>query len=76
MFHFAAGENVEELDQLFEDIEERWAMLDQLYKKASILMGDQVTSSQIVPSEEKQVQQPLPEKTSKSKTLLENNFYA
>ncbi|VDL29562.1 unnamed protein product [Hymenolepis diminuta] len=61
-----AGENVEELDQLFEDIEERWAMLDQLYKKASILMGDQVTSSQIVPSEVKQVQQPLAEKASKS----------
>lgn len=65
-----AGENVEELDQLFEDIEERWSMLDQLYKKATILIGDQATVEKIVPSEEKPVQQPVPEKPSKGKLSL------
>ncbi|EUB57936.1 Dystrophin [Echinococcus granulosus] len=30
-----AGENVDELDQLFDDIEERWGLLDQFYKKAT-----------------------------------------
>lgn len=45
--------------------------MDQLYRKASILMGDRVTSSR-TEAEEKQVQQPPSDKEPKSEPLLKS----
>ncbi|VDD83299.1 unnamed protein product [Mesocestoides corti] len=47
-----AGENVDELDQLFDDIDERWALLDQLFKKATLESNAQNAGLQKVASPE------------------------
>ncbi|KAL5963556.1 Dystrophin isoform E [Taenia solium] len=47
-----AGEAVDELDQLFDDIEERWGLLDQLYKKATLQAVERSTASKAASSDE------------------------
>ncbi|VDK34541.1 unnamed protein product [Taenia asiatica] len=47
-----AGEAVDELDQLFDDIEERWGLLDQLYKKATLQAAERSTASKAASSDE------------------------
>lgn len=47
-----AGEAVDELDQLFDDIEERWGLLDQLYKKATLQAAEKTTASKATSSDE------------------------
>ena len=66
-FFLKAGENVDELDQLFDDIEERWGLLDQLYKKATIRVNEQAAKSKIASSSTSGVEEtPSIEKPSQS----------
>ncbi|VDM17144.1 unnamed protein product [Hydatigera taeniaeformis] len=66
-----AGENVDELDQLFEDIEERWGLLDQLYKKATLQAAEKTVVTKSEPFNEAAPQKtplssahpPLPERS-------------